>query len=109
MLGCTYTCRACAPRTWRQYINLSLIPLADGWEWHRWLHRQAWGLSIRWIHHETLGIYRCLDCGYECTDSHSIASHNRDHQPVADEVRRAQENNPRAVRVVTHDSAEVAD
>jgi hypothetical protein len=59
-------------------MNLDMIPLAPGWVWHEWSNPQ-WGVSTRWLHNETMGIFRCTDCGYECAHSSSIAGHNASH------------------------------
>jgi len=57
-------------------MNLDLIPLAPGWEWHKWTNRK-WGTSTRWLYNRVTGVYRCTDCGQEFTHCTSLAGHNR--------------------------------
>ena len=66
-------------------LDLSLIPLAEGWGWH--VYRGGIGpVSTRWIVYTNLTdpdrplcTYRCLICGFETWYSTGLGAHNQGH------------------------------
>jgi len=92
-------------------MDLSNIPLKDGWAWHKW-SASPLGFSTRWLAYTRPEdrwphFFRCVDCGWECTDARSISGHNQKHDRTPDERRR--QDTPSGLRNVHHREAAVCD